>query len=532
MKALKELVFEELSLDQKLGLATISFTWDGATSPENMEYLAQLIKHRALGGIWMAPRAGENDPYLKQLKELADYPLLVFTDAEAGLGEYTIGRHNAIGITDNEELAYTFGKVTAAHAAARGYNVVCNPVLDMTSTTCVCGGTQRAYGSDKYRVTALASAEAQGMHDGGCLTIGKHYPGKAKLKEGQEPLLVDSHMAPTVSYATKEDLLDYSLYPYMELDKKGLLDGVMLTHSDFVNIDPDYPMSLSKYGIGILREQGFEGLAMTDALNMMGVVAKYGRKNSIGLAVGNASAMALPFHGDHQQVMEWMRECYDEGIITDEALDEAVKRVLMMQHKVLSLPQSVVPTEEELNNFHRINTDSVFARTDDGVPVNLDRNGKYHFAVLTEAGIQGEVHVDTFKGQWYNPVQIKERLLELFPNAAVTLLSEFPTSREIANFLSDSLDQETVFITFCISQAYVGEERFTPRIISLMKAMQMTNRISTVLHFGNPFLLEDLPHMPRLLVGTISSMGVEAGLNVLAGEYPAKGVLTYDVKLK
>ena len=193
-------------------------------------------------------------------------------------------------------------------------------------------------------------------------------------------------MAPTSSKATKEDLLDYSLYPYMELDKKGLLDGVMLTHSNYDNIDPEYPMSLSKYGIQILREQGFEGLAMTDALNMMGVVAKCGRKNSIGLAVGNASAMALPFHGDHKQVIEWMRECYDEGIITDEALDEAVKRVLAMQHKVLSLPTGVVPTEEELKNFHRINTDSVFARTDDGMSVGLDRNGNYHFAVLTEAG--------------------------------------------------------------------------------------------------------------------------------------------------
>lgn len=528
MKELKELKFEELSLEQKLGLATISFTWDGETSPENLAYLEELIKNRALGGIWMAPRAGENDPYLKQLKELADYPLLVFTDAEAGLGEYTIGRHNAIGITDSEELAYTFGKVTAANAAARGYNVVCNPVLDMTSTTCVCGGTMRAYGSDKVRVAQLAGAEAQGMHDGGCLTIGKHYPGKAK----NAPSNIDSHMAPTSSKATKEELLDYSLYPYMELDKKGLLDGVMLSHANYENIDPDYPASLSKHGIAILREQGFEGLAMTDALNMMGVVAKYGRKNSIGLAVGNASAMALPFHGKHKQVIEWMRECYDEGIITDEALDEAVKRVLMMQHKVLSLPQGVVPTEAELNNFHRINTDSVFARTDDGVPVGLDRNGKYHFAVLTEAGMQGEVHVDTFKGQWYNPVQIKERLLEYFPNAQVTLLSEFPTSREIEILLNNSLNQETVFITFCISQAYVGAERFTPRIISLMEAMKVTNRVSTVVHFGNPFLLEDLPHMPRLLVGTISSMGVEAGLKVLAGEYPAKGVLTYDVKLK
>ena len=178
MKQLTELKFEELSLEQKLGLATISFTWAIDSFPANNVYLEELIRKRALGGIWVASREGQNDEFLKHLKELADYPLLVFTDAEAGLGDYTVGRHNAIGITDNEELAYTFGKVTAAQAAARGYNVVCNPVLDLTFKGSLCGSTSRSYGSDKYRVAELAAAEAQGMHDGGCLTIGKHFPGR------------------------------------------------------------------------------------------------------------------------------------------------------------------------------------------------------------------------------------------------------------------------------------------------------------------------------------------------------------------
>lgn len=536
MKKLTELKFEELSLEQKLGLATISFTWDVNSSPENNAYLEELIKSRALGGIWVAPREGQNDQFVKHLKELADYPLLVFTDAEAGLGDYTIGRHNAIGVTDNEELAYAFGKITAAHAASRGYNVVCNPVLDMTSTSGVCGSTTRAYGSDKYRVAALGAAEAQGIHDGGCLTIGKHFPGKgaqhaAKNTNNKPAVVIDSHMAPNTTDATKEDLLDYGLYPYIQLSKNGLLDGVMMTHSNYPNIDPEYPMSLSRHGIAILREQGFEGLAMTDALNMMGVVAKFGHKNSIGLAVGNAGAMALPFHGSHKQVIDWLRECYDEGIITDEILDENVKHVLAMQHKVLSLPQNVVPSEEDYQNFNRINTDSVYERLDDGLTAGLDPNGKYHFAVLAEAGTQGEVHVDTFKGKWYNPHDIQDRLSKDFPNATFTLLSEFPSSHEIANFLSDSLDRETIFITFCFSQAYVGEEKFTPRIISLIHGMQITNRISTVMHFGNPFLLEDLPHIPRVIVGTTSAKGVDAGLNVLEGKYPAKGILTYNIDL-
>ncbi len=525
----KVLKLEELSVEQKLGLATISFNWKASIKPENMEYLAELVKNRALGGVWMTPLYGENAPYIDHLKELADYPLLVFTDAERGLGEYSIGGHNTIGVTDSEELAYTFGKITAARAAEMSYNVICNPILDMSDENCIAGGTMRGFGSDKDRVTALAAAEAQGMHDGGCLTIGKHYPGRSK---GSNIARVDSHMGGITSSSTKEELLDYALYPYMELDKKGLLDGVMLGHTTFVNIDPEYPVSLSKHGIQILREQGFEGLAITDSLTMMAVVAKYGHKNSVGYSVGNANAMALPWQEDHSKVMQWMRECYDEGIITDEALDATVKQVIAMQEKVLALPKNVKPTEEEFKKFHRLNTDSVYARVDDGLPTALDRNGKYYFVILTEVGKHENVSVVTFKDQWYNPVAIKERLEKEFPNSKAGLLSEFPTSGEIQAFLEDSLDHETVFVTFCMTQAYVGVEKFAPRIISLMDAMQTANRISTIVHFGNPFLLEDLPHIPRVLVGTISAKGVDATLDVLLGEYPAKGRMTYSVKLQ
>ncbi len=531
MKELKELKLEELSVEQKLGMTTIAYTWDATKSPKEwLDYQEELIRNHSLGAIWVIPRKdGTSDKVIQRLKDAADYPLLVITDAEAGLFGYNIGRHNALGITDSEELAYSFGKVTAAVAAKHGYNVVCNPVLDMCTKNSVCGTTIRGMGGDKYRVTELAIAETQGMHEGGCLTVGKHYPGLARQTEEER---IDSHMAETFSDATAEELLEYSLYPYVELDKRGLLDGVMLGHARFPKIDPDFPVSLSKYGIQVLRDQGFNGVAVTDALTMMGVVAKYGYKNGLGYAIGNAGALALPWQEDHAKVMQWARDCYAEGIITDEVLDVAVQRVLDMQHKVLSLPQGVEPTDKEYADLARINTDSVYARVDEGMNVALDKNGKYYFAILTEAGTPADVKVDTFKGKWYNPVKIKERLEKEFPNAKAKLLSEFPTGNESMAFLNDSVGYETVFVTFCISQAYVGVEQFAPRIISLMEAMQVSDRISTVMHFGNPFLLQDLPHIPRVVVGTTANSAADAAIDVLTGKYPAKGTLTYDIKFK
>lgn len=526
MKQLKELKLEELSPEQKLGLAMVATVWDEKST--DIDYLERQIKNHALGGVWVVPRDGRNDHIIKRLKEAADYPLLVFTDAEEGFGEHLVGKHNSIGLADSEELAYSFGKVTAALAAKKGYNVVCNPVVDMVSRNCPCGSTARAYGSDKVRVTALAAAEARGMHDGGCLTLGKHYPGnKFQTKDSE----IDSHMAETASDATKEELLDYALYPYMELDKMGLLDGVMIGHKRCTNIDPDFPASLSRHVIQILRDTGFKGLALTDALRMMGIVAKFGEKGGIGYAVGNAAAAALPFTSSNEQWMKMLRECYDEGIVSDERLDKVAEDILYMQHKLLSLPTEVEPTEKELADLDRINTDSVCAILDDGLTAALDRNGNYRFTILTEIGTTEDVMVDTFKGNWYNPVKIAERLRELFPNAVTEFLSEFPTTAQNQHFVENEVERETVFITFYMSAAYAGMERFTPRILSTMKAMQVSNRISTVVHFGNPFTLEELPHIPRILVGIQSEKGVDAALNVLGGLHEAKGKLTYDVKI-
>ena len=90
---------------------------------------------------------------------------------------------------------------------------------------------------------------------------------------------------------------------------------------------------------------------------------------------------------------------------------------------------------------------------------------------------------------------------------------------------------DVIFITHSESGAYVGAGNLTHRIVALIEALQKTNRISAVVHFGNPYVLEELPHIPRIIIGSVAKNSTMAALEVLAGKYPAKGVLTYDVSL-
>ena len=91
---------------------------------------------------------------------------------------------------------------------------------------------------------------------------------------------------------------------------------------------------------------------------------------------------------------------------------------------------------------------------------------------------------------------------------------------------------DVVFITFCMTQAYLGTDCLTRRTESMINALNYSGKLSAVVHFGNPFILEDLPHIPRILVGTISTPNTLYTIDMLAGELPVKGKAPYDIKLK
>lgn len=238
---MQELKLEELTTKQKLGMAMIGHIWYSSDfdGEANLQHALELIWEHALGAIWVEPDENERERVISAIKGAADYPILIITDAESGIGGYYIGRHNALGCTNSEKLAYAFGKVTAVTARQMGYNVICNPVLDMVKGCGICGMNPRSLGGDKYKVSELAIAMARGMHDGGVLTVGKHYP------SAKGDVNIDSHMAESVSTATKKELLDYYLYPYLQLMKYDLLDCIMTQHNRLPNIDPDYPASFN-----------------------------------------------------------------------------------------------------------------------------------------------------------------------------------------------------------------------------------------------------------------------------------------------
>ena len=521
---MKELVFEELTPRQKLGIANVVLLRD--TVPGRVEYVKRLIKEHCIGAVWIQFTDTNAQEMIDMVRAEADYPILIITDAESGIGEYTIGRHNAIACTGDEKYAYAFGKATAVKARKMGYNVVCNPLLDINST-----GSARSFGPDKYTVAKFAAAEARGMKEVGMLTVGKHYPSPIDFYD------LDSHMATCFSMQTKEELLDHSLYAYKELMNQDLLDGLMVGHIRCKQIDPDRPSSLSKPVVDIIRKQGFDGFLITDSLSMMGIRAEFGDEYSAALSIQAGCDLSMSFTDEPENYFEYLCKRYEEGLIPDDRLDEAVRHVLAAQHKTTLPPKCTELTPEEDNLARSINKDGVYAKVDDGVDLPISKDGKHLFVLVTKVNTKlsqdGRPAIDTFSNNWHKPNQITELIMERFPNSEVFAIYEFPTQAQNIKVLQKSINfDDVIFVTFSEHVCYLGREHLTRRLEILIEAFYFNGRLSTLVHFGNPTILGNLPHIKRVIIGGISEESANTCIEVLAGEYPAKGKPTYEINLK
>ena len=120
-----------------------------------------------------------------------------------------------------------------------------------------------------------------------------------------------------------------------------------------------------------------------------------------------------------------------------------------------------------------------------------------------------------------------------FPNSDCIAVREYPSPNEVQNALQNAANyDDVIFVTYQDAAAYAGRECLTPRVVSMIDCLQVTDSVSTIVHFGNPYVLEELVHIPRIIIGSCARGSVDAAFEVLMGNYPAKGSLTYDVKFE
>ena len=371
-----------MTLDEKIGQLFMVAAYSNKDESHQAE-LEKLVRDYHIGGVITMQGGPEpQKKLLHRLQNAAAFPLLVGQDAEWGQAmrldsTYKFPTSLTIGAAGETMDAYDLGHVLADECTAVGVHMSFSPVLDVNTNpnNPIIGA--RSFGSDPDLVNTLGVSVIKGIQENGVLACGKHFPGHGDTHQ-------DSHKTLPKVDRTLSELMEVEWVPF-----KGAIDAgvgaIMIAHLNIPSLEPSgKPTSLSRKVIQeILRDQwGYEGLIITDALNMKGAAA-FAPPGELELAAFVAGNDILLFPMDVPKATKAFQNALATDKISIQSLDERVKRILVAKSNCRAYADWL-EAQKSAHSTLLTSDHSLFEREDlnQRVSFNLIRNA----ATLLERG--------------------------------------------------------------------------------------------------------------------------------------------------
>lgn len=328
--------FNALTEDERLG-QLFGIRAHSDLGADHIAKVEATIKKYKVGGLCFFQGTPEKQVELinKYQAISSPLPLMISIDGEWGLGmrmkasTISFPRQLMLGAIRDNDLIYDFGAEVARQLKRAGVHVNFAPVVDVNNNASNPVIHARSFGEDRDNVAVKGYMYMKGMQDNGVLACAKHFPGHGDTD-------VDSHYDLPKILHSRERLDSIELYPFRILAQQGV-GSMMIAHLEVPALEsrPNRPTTLSRNTVtNLLRgEFGYDGLLFTDALEMKGVTKhfKSGEVEAEALLAGN-DVLLLP--EDMEAAIREIKRYIKIGKLTQEQLDESVKRVLRAKYRL------------------------------------------------------------------------------------------------------------------------------------------------------------------------------------------------------
>ena len=361
-------IVDGMTIDQKIGQMLMpdfrQWKMEGVDSvsdfTEMNNEVAKIIDDFDLGGVILFAQNVKTTEQTAKLThdlqqvisndESNDLPLLITVDQEGGivtrLGTGTsLPGNMAIGATRNEDSSYQAGSVIGKELNSLGINVNFSPSLDVNNNPANPVIGLRSFSSNADLVSQLGIKMINGIQDQGVSGAAKHFPGHGDTA-------TDSHYGLPVVDKSYDDLKEVELKPFKHAIKNGV-DMIMTAHVQLPQIEKDkvvskndgqemyIPSTLSDDVLtGVLREDmGYDGIIITDALNMKAISDNFGEVEAVKMAIKAGVDIALMptiLRSNEdvvklQAIVDGIKVAIDSGEITIDEINDSVERIVKLK---------------------------------------------------------------------------------------------------------------------------------------------------------------------------------------------------------
>ena len=449
---------------------------------------------------------------LNAMQRMSRLPLLFGADYEFGAGYRARGGHflpnaidlggavvfppqMALGAAGDTSLAWEQGRVTAIEGRALGVHIAYTPILDVNNNPGNPVINTRSYGENPAMAGALGAAFIRGLQSHGMIATGKHFPGHGDTE-------VNSHLALPVVSAGRARLDSVELVPFNVAVRAGV-GAIMSFHGAMPALDSSgAPGTLSHAVLtGLLRgEMGFDGVIISDAMDMRGVLDRYGPAEAAKLAVqAGADVLIQPL--DVSETVAAVVEGVTAGRYPEARLDTSVRRILMSKHRLglaarrtvdLDSIRALVGREDHRRSADRIAERSITLVRDSLGQLPLQRLAR----TARVLSVTYARRTDLAAGAAFDA-----ELRSVFTRLRSEVVNADDAAPDFSRLVRAADSVDVVIVSSYVSHAWDATTAAAPRgFVDFVRQLVTRGRQPIVVAMGNPYLLRQVPTVPAYLV--------------------------------
>ena len=563
-----EKTLRKLSLEEKVGqlfMVWVRAEFLNVNSPEYVQLRDTMNKYHvgafAMTVPWEPPFLYRSEPYeaaelLNRLQQDSKLPLLFAADFERGVtmrlrGATQFPHAMAFGAAGKEDYAKAFGRITAEESRAIGIHWNFFPDADVNSNPANPIINTRSFGEDPEQVGNMVAAYIRGARTAGMMTTAKHFPGHGDTA-------TDSHLSVAQVTGDRKRLNSVELAPFRKAIAAGV-DSIMVAHVTVPALEPD-PNRVATTSPAIVtdllkHELGYQGIVVTDALDMAGLTRLYsaniGRAAVEAFKAGN-DLLIIP--ADLDASYNSLLEAAKSGEVSSARLDASVLKLLKAKASlglnkarrvdVDQLPE-IVGKPENLAMGQQIADDAVTLVRDNGKLLPLKQSGTVKAGLPYQHGEEvrnGVVALVLSEDVRTESGRALERAIKARVPDAYVIYADSRIASAMSEEILKAVDQ---------AQAVIAAVYVVPTAGKAMKSANgLTNSVSlndasgtllqtildhaaektAVIAMGNPYVAQDFPAVQNYLC-TFSNAGISeiSAVKALFGEIAIRGHLPVSI---
>ncbi|MCU7524106.1 MAG: serine hydrolase [Ignavibacteria bacterium] len=461
--------------------------------------LVHLVRDLKVGGIIFFEGDIINQVLLtNKLQKLSEVPLLVSADYERGVGmrlkdAVEFPYNMAIGAADDTTLTYMMGKIVGQETRSIGVQQNYAPMVDINNHAKNPIINIRSYSEDKDIIDRHMLAFMRGMDEENVLTTAKHFPGHGATD-------LDSHKDLPLLSQSKSSFEKNDLVPFEKAITAGV-KSVMVGHLEVPAYEPKrgLPATLSKNIItNLLKNQlGFQGLVITDAMNMHGVT-KHFKTGPATLKAVQAGNDIILFPPDEAAAISAIYNAVETGKISESRIDYSVRKILAAK-KWLHLDNNrfvnidsvthLLNKRSHIRLAQDIADKSITMVKNEGNLIPVDPSKYSSVACITLSDVSAPA-----------PYYFENLVKEKFNNVKRVSLGKKSTGREFNEAMEAVRTSDLVLVPIFVKvRAFTGSVDMPEEEVKLVKALSEINKPVIFMSMGNPYILSNFPQAPNYL---------------------------------